>query len=76
MGHLKQVKEISRFTSFLLSVSLYLSENNFQKRLQFCERGLRKLQDDEAFLSKMLFLDEATFTNCEPIKRCKIYYWT
>ena len=77
MGHLKQVKQISRFTSSLSSVSLHLRENNFQKRLQLCEWAIRKLQDDEVFLSKILSTDEVTFSkNYGAFKRCNIYYWS
>ncbi|KZC06103.1 hypothetical protein WN55_07430, partial [Dufourea novaeangliae] len=50
-----------------------LSENDFQKRLQFCEWGLRKLQDDKMFLIKILFTDEATFTNHGEVNR---HYWS
>ncbi|KZC05853.1 hypothetical protein WN55_06850 [Dufourea novaeangliae] len=35
--------------------------------------GLRKLQDDEMFVNKILFTDEATFTNHGEVNR---YYWS
>ncbi|KYN38494.1 hypothetical protein ALC56_07140, partial [Trachymyrmex septentrionalis] len=40
-----------------------LHGNDFQNRVQFCEWALQRLQEDNMFVTKILFTDEATFTN-------------
>jgi len=38
-----------------------LSENDFNRRIEFCEQIMQKINEEPAFLSKIVFSDEATF---------------
>ncbi|KOC63585.1 hypothetical protein WH47_03087 [Habropoda laboriosa] len=71
-----RILHINKFHPFHISLHQQLTENDYTKRLQFCEWGLRKLQDDEMFLSKLLFTDEATFTNHGAVNRHNMHYWS
>ena len=39
----------------------YLSENDQDRRMEFCEWALTKINRDENFSTKILFTDEAIF---------------
>nr|XP_034195052.1 uncharacterized protein LOC117611224 [Osmia lignaria] len=69
-----RILHVNRFHPFHISLHQQLSENDFQRRLQFCKWGLQKLQDDEMFLNKILFTDEATFTNHGAVNRHNMHY--
>lgn len=71
-----RILKVNKFHPFHISLHQQLSENDFQKRLQFCEWGLRKLQDDQMFLNKILFTDEATFTNHGQVNCHNMHYWS
>ena len=70
-----RILHVNQFHPFHISHQ-QLNENDFHKRLQFCEWGLRKLQDDEMFLNKILFTHEATFTNHGEVNRHNMHYWS
>lgn len=74
--YILRILHINKFHLFQISLDQQLSENDFQKRLQFSEWGLRKLQGDEMFLSKILFTDETTFTNYEAVNYYNMHYWS
>ena len=52
------------------------SGDDFRRRLEFSECGLRKLQTDDLFLTKILFADEATFTNHGQVNISNMHYWS
>ncbi|KYM99634.1 hypothetical protein ALC62_09637, partial [Cyphomyrmex costatus] len=53
----------NKFHPFHISLHQELHGNDFQNRVQFCEWALQRLQEDDMFATKILFTDEATFTN-------------
>ncbi|KZC14298.1 hypothetical protein WN55_06875, partial [Dufourea novaeangliae] len=71
-----QILHFKKFHAFHVSLHQELHGNDFQNCVNFCEWGLQKLQSDELFLTKVLFTDEATFTNCGQVNRHSMYYWS
>lgn len=65
-----------KFHPYHMSLHQELSENDFQNRLEFCQWGLRQLQIDNTFLNKILFTDEATFTNHGQVNIHNMHYWS
>ncbi|KZC13177.1 hypothetical protein WN55_05909 [Dufourea novaeangliae] len=71
-----RILHLNKFHAFHVSLHQALHGNDFQNRVNFCEWGLQKFQSDEMFLTKVLFTDEATFTNCGQVNRHNMHYWS
>ncbi|KZC06752.1 hypothetical protein WN55_07975 [Dufourea novaeangliae] len=71
-----RILHLNKFHAFHVSLHQELHGNDFQNRVNFCEWGLQKLQSDKLFLTKVLFTDEATFTNCGQVNRHNMHYWS
>ncbi|KZC07787.1 hypothetical protein WN55_09813 [Dufourea novaeangliae] len=71
-----RILHLNKFHAFHVSLHQELHGNDFQNRVNFCERDLQKLQSDELFLTKVLFTDEATITNCGQVNRHNMHYWS
>jgi len=71
-----RILHFQKFHPFHISLHQELHGNDFQNRIQFCEWGLRKIQNDEMFLSKILFTDEASFTNHGQVNLRNLHYWS
>ena len=67
---------INEFHPFHISLHQELHGNDFQNRVQFCEWALQKLQEDDMFVTKILFTDEATFTNNGQVNLRNMHYWS
>ena len=52
------------------------SGDEFRRRVEFSEWGLRKLQTDDLFLTKIPFTDEATFTNHGQVNLRNMHCWS
>ncbi|XP_071056520.1 uncharacterized protein [Onthophagus taurus] len=53
-----------------------LSENDFDRRVQFCEEMMRRINDDLNFINKIIFSDEATFYLNGKVNRHNCRYWS
>ncbi|KZC10692.1 hypothetical protein WN55_02392 [Dufourea novaeangliae] len=71
-----RILHLKKFHAFDVSLHQELHGNDFQNRVNFCEWGLQTLQNDELFLTKVLFTDEATFTNYGQVNRHNMHYWS
>ena len=66
----------NKFHPFHISFYQELHGNDFQNRVQFCEWTLQRLQEDDIFVTKILFTDEVTFTNNGQINLRNMHYWS
>ena len=48
---------------------------DFENRVRFCQWFLQQVHNDNCFLQKVLFTDEATFTNFGQINLRNMHYW-
>ncbi|KZC13210.1 hypothetical protein WN55_05887 [Dufourea novaeangliae] len=71
-----RILHLNKFHAFHVSLHQELHGNDFQNRVNFCAWDLQKLQSDELFLTKVLFTDEAIFTNCGQVNRHNMHYWS
>ena len=46
------------------------------KIVQFCEWTLQRLQEHDTFVTKILFIDKAIFTNNGQVNLCNMHYWS
>lgn len=53
-----------------------LTGNDFIQRVNFCNWMQEKLAQDDTFLSKILFSDEATFNNIGAVNRYNMHFWS
>lgn len=53
-----------------------LNEDDPDRRLQFCETMLQRLNDDDGFLRNIVFSDEATFYLDGTVNRQNCRYWS
>lgn len=53
-----------------------LTNEDFNRRMIFCQRIIVKFQEDQNFLSKVLWTDEATFSNIGKVNRHNMHYWS
>lgn len=65
-----------RFHPFHLSLHQALSDVDFERRQEFCRFALHRLQDDPTFFQRVLFTDEATFTNHGNVNLHNMHYWS
>ena len=54
----------------------HLSEDDQDRRLQFCEWALTKVNEDKNFSTKILFTDEANFYVNGEANRQNLCYWS
>lgn len=54
----------------------HLLEDDYPRRMQFCNFYLNKLREDPLFYSKILWSDECTFTNNAIFNRNNHRYWS
>lgn len=53
----------------------FLSADDYIRRTEFCEFLITKLQEDENFLSKIIWTDESKFTREGIINRKNLHFW-
>jgi len=53
-----------------------MTRNDFIQRINFCNWMQEKLTQDDAFLSKILFSNEAAFNNIGTVNRHNMHYWS
>ncbi|KAK2578394.1 hypothetical protein KPH14_012645 [Odynerus spinipes] len=68
--------QAEKFHPFHLSLHQELHGTDFENRVNFCQWGLRQLTDNSAFFNKVLFTDEASFTNQGRINLRNMHYWS
>lgn len=53
-----------------------LTQEDYNRRLEFCRWALQRYEEDEMFFSKILWSDEATFHNNSHVNRHNLHYWS
>lgn len=52
-----------------------LEPGDYEKRIQFCEFLLMKIQEDHSFLRKIIWTDESKFSREGVVNRKNLHYW-
>ncbi|CAL1688642.1 unnamed protein product [Lasius platythorax] len=66
----------NRMHPYHISLHQELTGNDFIQRVNFCNWMQEKLAQDDTFLSKILFSDEATFSNIGAVNRHNMHFWS
>lgn len=64
----------NKFHPYHLSLHQALGGRDFERRMEFCRFALQQLKDDP-FFKRVLFTDEATFTNHGNVNLRNMHYW-
>lgn len=65
-----------KYRSYKYQLHQHLYENDYERRLEYCNWFLGKLQDDPNFPSKIIYSDESRFTNLGLFNRNNKRYWS
>jgi len=66
----------SRYHPYHISLHQELTQNDFNRRVEFCTWLQTKIQHNPDFLTKVLFSDEATFQSTGQLNRHNCHYWS
>lgn len=66
----------NRMHPYHISLHQELTGNDFIQRVNFYNWMQEKLAQDDTFLSKIFFSDEATFNNIGVVNRHNMHYWS
>lgn len=65
----------NKFHAYHIQMHQELSDDDFLKRLQFCNWARGKMQEDATFFNNVLFTDEATFHKNGFVNRHNFHYY-
>ncbi|CAK9801642.1 hypothetical protein ANTPLA_LOCUS2883 [Anthophora plagiata] len=65
-----------KFHPYHVSLHQDLHGRDFENRLNLCQWGLQQYENDELFFERMLFTDEASFTNHGQLNLRNMHYWS
>lgn len=72
---IERVLKKFKYRPFSISLVHHLTPEDFLKRVNFCEFLLMKTQEDERFLEKIIWSDEAKFCKNGIFNRRNSHYW-
>uniref|UniRef100_A0A1B6HYH3 DUF4817 domain-containing protein n=1 Tax=Homalodisca liturata TaxID=320908 RepID=A0A1B6HYH3_9HEMI len=70
-----KILKINKYKPFKVHLVQQLSEDDYDRRVEFCELVMRKCDDNRDFLTNILFSDEATFFLNGNVNRHNCRYW-
>lgn len=73
---IQRVLKKHKFHPYKIELHQELNEDDFDRRIQFCEQMLQKIQQNAEFISMICFSDEATFNLHGTINRHNSRYWS
>lgn len=71
----RRILKKHKFKSYRYQIHQYLYENDFQRRLDYCNWFLHRHNLDNNFHQQILFSDESRFTNLGLFNRNNTRYW-
>ena len=71
-----RILKASKWHPYKLQMLHHISEDDPDRRLEFCEWVVCKLNDDENFSNKIMFTDEANFYVNGEVNRQNMRYWS
>jgi len=71
----QRILKMHHFHPYHIQLHQALSENDFQRRVEFCEWARLRLQGNRLFFMNVLFSDEATFHNNGCVNKHNFHYY-
>jgi len=71
----KRILRKNKFHPYRLQLSQALNEQDFENRINFCNWGLARIQEQARFFNSVLFTDEASFHNNGNVNRHNLHYY-
>lgn len=75
VGSVHKVLKLNKFFPYKLQIHQQLSEDDYDRRIQFCEEITRKITDNPNLLKNICFSDESTFFLNGFVNRHNCRYW-
>lgn len=72
----QRILKENKFHAYHIQLHQALSENDFQRRIEFCAWARLCLQENPTFFTNVLFSDEATFHNTGCVNRHNFHYYS
>ena len=69
------LKKRLHFKPYKLQLVQALNDNDYQRRMEFCNEMLQMMEDNENFSSLLIFSDEATFHLNGKINKHNVRIW-
>ena len=71
----QRILKEEKFHPFKPIYSQFLCDGDSDRRVEFCERMIMRMDNDPAFLRKLTFSDEATFSLNGSVNKHNVHYW-
>lgn len=76
LGSASKIMKINKWHLYKIHLHQELSEDDFDKRIEFCETMMAMIDDDPHLLNNIVFSDEATFELTGNVNRHNSRYWS
>lgn len=75
-GSVHNILKANKMKPYRIHLLQQLSEDDFDRRLQFCEDVMQRIDNNNQFCSNILFSDEASFELYGTVNRHNCRYWS
>lgn len=72
----KTILHTNKYKPFKVHLVQELSEDDFDRRVEFCDIMMRKLDEEPRLINRIIFSDEATFMTNGTVNRHNCRYWS
>lgn len=76
LGSASKIMKINKWHPYKIHLIQELSEDDFDRRTEFCETMMNMIDDDPLLLGNIVFSDEATFELTGNVNRHNFRYWS
>lgn len=66
----------NKYKTFKVQIPQELSEDGFDRRVEFCNIRMQRSEDDANFINNIVFSDELTFMLNRSVNRHNCCYWS
>ena len=73
---IRRILKVNKWHPYKLHMAHHLSEDDPDRRMEFCEWALSNVNEDPNFSTKILFTDEANFYVNGEVNRQNLRYWS
>lgn len=75
-GSVAKIMKLNKWHPYKIHLHQELSEDDFDRRVEFCEIMMQMIDDDPLLLNNIVFSDEATFELHGNVNRQNCRYWS
>ncbi|RZC32365.1 hypothetical protein BDFB_007820, partial [Asbolus verrucosus] len=75
-GSIQKIMKREKYHPYKIHLLQELSEDDFDRRIEFCETMMHRINQDGNFINRVLFSDESTFCLNGHVNRHNCRYWS